>query len=78
MRRILFISAITMAAICAGCVNPEKTEMIAFAQGWKAVGPEYKAYIQADEKLTADQKANRQDTIALMDKAVAGFLAAQK
>lgn len=78
MRRVLAAVLFTVVLVLPGCTVPERAEMVAFAQGWKAVGPEYKAYVEGDAKLDDAQKASRRDTIALLDKVVAGFQAGGK
>jgi len=59
--------------LLAGCVCPEKADMAALSATWQVVGPEYRAYVEADPQLDEGRKANRRDAVALLDRVVAGY-----
>lgn len=56
MRRL---AACAATLLFSGCVGPDPAALATY----NAVAPEYRAYVEADASLTAEQKQSRFDTI---------------
>ena len=61
MRTFILLSA----TLCSGCANIEKAYIEADAATYRAVAPEYAAYLREDETLDKAGRATRLDTLAL-------------
>ena len=70
MRRTISIVIVALVLAAVSCrVTPAFLDGI--EAGWEVIGPEYKAYLEADPTISDETKAIRLDTANGMDRLIA-------
>jgi hypothetical protein len=63
--------ALLFFVLMAGCACPERVTLKAVKPAVALLGAEYVRYVQADERLTPDERVTRIRTLELIQKALA-------
>ncbi len=63
---ILFVAVLAVVVVALPGCGLNQTFVMGVDAGWSVIGPEYTGYVQADPKLTPDDKTTRLRTAQLM------------
>lgn len=70
MRSVWMSLAVLCLLAAVGCWSPQVAFVTAMDENWKAITPEYVAYIDHDPALTPEQKLSRHRMVDFLWKAI--------
>ena len=62
---------LTLVLTLSSCVAPEAAVLPSVGAAWGVIGPEYRAYLEADPSLSPESKVTRKRTAELLSQAIA-------